>query len=91
MTGSSEPTNMLDVIVVPEGDMAGTWIRADQRLAPRAERRLMEMIAGRQRVIESAKDEGTRMSFGAIKLASKEQWAIAVGLAFVDQAVRVTI
>lgn len=85
-----EPTDRIDVVVVPEGPMAGTWIRSSQRLTPRAERRLMEMIIGRQRVIEHARSEGTPMSFGTIKLASREEWAKVIGLVVVDMAVRIT-
>lgn len=85
-----EPTDRIDVIVVPEGEMAGTWVQDSQRLTPHAERRLMEMIAGRQRVIENARGAGQSMQFGVIKLANKEEWAKAIGLAFVGLAVRVT-
>lgn len=91
LSPANEPTDRIDVVVVPEGEMAGTWIRDDQRLTTRAEQRLMEIIVGRQRIIERAAGCNTYMQFGAIRSANREHWAKVIGLVFVGLATRVTM
>lgn len=72
-----EHTGRTEFIIVPEGDQAGPYagiyIKAGQLLTPKAERRLMEMVAGRQRVMGGAL--ATR-----VIVTSEEQWAFAIGL-----------
>lgn len=88
------PTDRIDVVIVPNGPKKGMWVRKDQPMSKRASQRLVEMIAGRKRVMEHAAADPNRTEDslpGEIRFATEEEFAYVCGLVVVEQAERITI
>lgn len=94
MTGL--PPTKVDAVFVPEGDMRGVWLRASSPLDPRQSKRMIEMVAGRERVMFhevfacTLQDERASL-YTTIRTATEEEWLFLIGMCVVEQAERLEL
>lgn len=92
---TERPLIKIDTVLVRSGDMAGIWLRASVPLDPRQSKRMIEMVAGRERLMTHENmgymihTESDKML--PIKIATEEQWAHLIGLCVVEQAERLEL
>lgn len=83
---------MIDVILVPGiGPMKGVWLHAKQSLSEKDQIRLIELIAGRERVRADQAYAGNVELALPMRAATPEQWMHLIGLVVVEQAVRLEL
>lgn len=84
---------MIDAVLVPDHKhpMHGVWINGERPLSKRDATRLIEMVAGRERLRAAATEDGEPFVCTPVHTATPEQWMRLIGLAVVEQAVRAEI